>query len=120
MSKDKGGRPLKFSSPKQLQSSINKYFKYCDENNRPYTIAGMAEHLGVDRQTIYNYEQRDEFFGTIKKARLKIERYIEEILILEGKAGQIFYAKNYGYKDQQDINTKVTINKGLEDFFGDD
>ena len=111
-----GGRPRIFKTPQEMQREINKYFKYCEENNKPPTYAGIARKLGMDRKTFYSYEDRDEVFHTIKEARDKIAEYIEEILIAEGRAGQIFYAKNYGYKDQQQIDTNVTIVKGLEDW----
>ena len=97
------GRPLKFKTDEELQEAINNYFEYCKQYKKPETIAGLAYHLGVERKTIYNYENRDEFLLTIKKARDRILAGLEEALFKEGKSGQIFLAKNYGYSDKQEI-----------------
>ena len=96
------GRPLKFKTEAELKEAIDKYFQYCAENKKPETIAGIAYHLGVERKTIYNYENRDEFLLTIKAARDRILAGLEEALFTEGKSGQIFLAKNYGYSDKQE------------------
>ena len=96
------GRPLKFKTNKELQDAVNEYFAYCLEYEKPETIAGLAYHLGVDRTTIYCYEKREPFFDTIKRARDRILAGLEEALFVEGKSGQIFLAKNYGYSDKQE------------------
>ena len=96
--KNKGGRPLKYKTVEELQSDINGYFA---EEETP-TMAGLAFHLGIDRQTLYNYEKRDKFFDTIKRARNQIVVELEKALMREGRAGQIFLAKNYGYTDKQE------------------
>ena len=49
----KMGRPLKYKSAKLLQEKIDEQFKYCDENNKPYTITGLAVFLDVDREVIF-------------------------------------------------------------------
>ena len=118
-----GGHPALFKSPAQLKKLIDKYFKEC-ENYKSYkegkkisnpqipTIAGLAVALGVDRHTVYNYEKRDEFFHTIKKARDIILAQIERKLVnYNGHVGgTIFYAKNYGYNDR----TELEVTKPLE------
>ena len=96
------GRPLKFKTNKELKTAIDEYFEYCREYDKPETIAGLAYHLEVERKTIYNYEARDQFLLTIKKARDRILAGLEEALFTEGKSGQIFLAKNYGYSDKQE------------------
>lgn len=96
-------RPLKFETEEELQEAINSYFDYCAINEKPETIAGLAYHLGVDRTTIYCYEKREKFFNTIKGARDRILAGLEEALFKEGKSGQIFLAKNYGYSDKQEF-----------------
>lgn len=98
--KDKGGRPPLFKTVKELDDKIDEYFIDCERRERPPTIAGLAYWLGVDRQTIYNYEAKDKFFGTIKKARDRIIANIEEEMVLRGNGGTVFLAKNYGYMDK--------------------
>src|SRR5690348_14958095 len=47
---------------------------------RPYTVTGLALWLNTSRQTLLNYESRDQFFDTIAAAKLKIENYASERL----------------------------------------
>jgi len=96
-------RELKFKTREELQSAIDDYFNTMDGEKRPYSIAGLAYFLNVNRQTIYNYEYRQEFSDIIIRARERCIMYMEEKLMLKGTAGQIFLAKNYGYTDRQDI-----------------
>lgn len=105
-----------FINEYKLQTEIDKYFKWADDNNKPYSMAMLAVRLGVSRQTLYNYEEKDNFAPVIRKARDKIIAYIEEKLLEHGTAGQIFLAKNYGYSDRQEIlsNNINTNNNGLD------
>ena len=72
--KNKGGRPLLFKTVKELEDKINAYFE--DKNNKPYTITDLAVWLDCDRKTLTNYEERDKFFPTIKRAKTKIDSKI--------------------------------------------
>lgn len=111
------GRPLKYESVKEMQKDIDKYFEECDENKKPYTVSGLAYALDTNRQTLLNYEEKEEFFDTIKKAKAKIEVYNEEMLYNKEvpTTGIIFNLKNnYGWKDKQEIEADVKVNK-LED-----
>lgn len=106
-----GGRPLKFKTNKALQNAVNMYFltidQWNDENEgkKPYTVAGLALHLDVDTETVRNYEKRDEFFGTIKKAKQKIEEQLETKLHGNSVTGIIFNLKNnYGWKDRTETD----------------
>ena len=133
--KHKGGRPRKYTKAEQMQYKIDKYFESCfiaarDERGnimrdydgkvimrqiRPFTITGLALALDMDRRSLINYSKDEEFFPTIKKARLKIENYLEESLITGGNStGVIFNLKNnYGWNDKQEIEHSGTVK--LED-----
>lgn len=72
----------------------------------PYSVTGLALALGTNRETLINYEERAEFFDTIKTAKLKIENYLELNLNSPSPTGTIFNLKNnYGWKDktEQDV-----------------
>lgn len=104
--KNKGGRPLLFKTVKELEDKINEYFE--DENNRPYTITSLAVWLDCDRKTLTNYEERDKFFPTIKRAKTKIEAEIEKgaLLGLYNPTFSIFNMKNnFGWQDKQEVDT---------------
>ena len=104
------GRPLKYESVEKMQEDIKKYFAECDEEKRPYTVSGLAYALGTNRQTLINYEDKDEFIDTIKTAKAKIERFNEEMLYSKevSTTGVIFNLKNnYNWKDKQEIEAEV-------------
>lgn len=120
---NKVGRPLKFESAEQLQKQIDDYFRSCHDGDdrliRPYTITGLALALDTSRQTLLNYENQDEYFDTIKKAKLKIENYAEEALFTSKQtAGVIFnMVNNYGWKNKQEHeqNVKHSFEETLDD-----
>jgi hypothetical protein len=119
MADRKTGRPLKFESAEVLSNKIDKYFKYADQNKKPYSIAALAVYLDCSRDTIYEYEtnpnKQEGFSDIIKKARDKCIAQLEEKL-LDGKqnpTGAIFIAKNYGYTDKQEIESH-NINENID------
>ena len=117
--KHPGGRPPKYKTKEELEERIDRYFIECDREHEPYTVTGLALALDVDRKTLINYSEKDEFFHTIKKAKGKVENYLEKRLIKDSSAtGIIFNLKNnYGWKDRQEIDANVTseIKVTLED-----
>lgn len=97
------GRPLKFNSVEELKHLIDLYFFECDETKTAYTITGLALALNTCRQTLLDYEKRDEFLDTIKNAKLRVENDYELSLRARGSAGDIFGLKNFGWKDKQEV-----------------
>jgi len=107
-----GGRPPIWTDPEILQELINTYLN----NTAMPTLAGLANTLGVSRSTLYNYENKDVFLDTIKKARRFIEQKYEELLIYSNTAnttGVIFALKNTGWKDRTDLTTDDEKIEGL-------
>lgn len=106
MSKNKGGRPLKFQSPEELDKRIDAYF---DEDDFP-TITGLALYLDTSRETLREYSERPEFVDSIKRAVDRCEHFVNRGM-LSGKlnvTGAIFNLKNnYGWKDktEQDLTS---------------
>lgn len=103
---NKVGRPLKFKSVKELEEKIDAYFK--DKNNFPWTITDLACWLGCDRQTLLNYQGKEEFFGTIKSAKTRIEASIEKGALtgVYNPTFSIFNMKNnFGWQDKHEIDT---------------
>lgn len=110
------GQPPKFKTVEELDKKIQAYFAECEEKEKPYTISGLALALDVDRKTIVNYSNKEQFFPTIKKARAKCENYAEEQLFVgRNTAGIIFNLKNnYSWKDQQDVNLGGQVDNPIE------
>lgn len=106
-------RPLKFKTVEELQGKIDAYFAEVEKPKHlgdkvyfdPLTITGLALALGTSRETLCNYEERDEFFDTIKAAKTKVEHYAEKMLFIgNGAAGPIFALKNHGWSDKTEID----------------
>ena len=100
------GRPLKFETVEELQAKIDLYFETCPKDE--WTITGLALALDTYRQTLCNYEEKDEFLDTIKKAKLRVENGYEIDLKKSGRTGTIFALKNFDWKDktEQDLSVK--------------
>jgi len=102
------GRPLKFDNIEELEDKINQYFKTTPDEE--LTITGLALALDCDRRTLLNYENRDEFFPTIKKAKTIVENSYERALRKNGRTGDIFALKNFGWQDKQEIDSSINVN----------
>lgn len=130
--KHAGGRPPKFSGPEDLQARIDEYFESCwvdkiteTENketgeiitsnvkyqNRPYTIMGLALHIGLSRQGLCEYAAKGEFSDIVKTAKEKVEMFAEELLFTsKNPGGAIFWLKNHaGYRDKQEVEHSGSI-----------
>lgn len=99
------GRPLKFKSVEEFEQKAGEYFDNTDEYE--WTITGLAYHLETFRDVLMDYEAKDEFSNAVKRAKLRIESAYEKSLRKNGRAGDIFGLKNFGWKDrtEQDITT---------------
>lgn len=113
---EKVGRPLAFKTSKELEEKVEEFFTSDDayiineidgveQKIFAPTMAGLALHLDVDRKTITNYSNKEEFFPTIRKARSRIEAHIEKKLYGNNVTGCIFNLKNnFGWKDKSEID----------------
>ena len=107
-----GGRPLKFQSVEEMQEKIDEYFKNTPDEE--LTVTGLALALDTDRHTLINYENKDEFFHTIKKAKTIVENSYERALRKNGRTGDIFALKNFGWQDKQEISAEVDNKNNYE------
>ena len=114
-----GGAPLKYT-PEELGTQIVEYFKYVDEENKqrklrrfegeklkPYTVTGLCIFLDICRDTLIEYGKRQEYADAVKKARQRVENYVEEGLLngTINAIGGIFNLKNnFGWVDKIDIS----------------
>ena len=100
------GRPLKFKKVEELENAIADYFNTVPKSE--WTITGLALALDTTRQTLLDYQARDEFSDTVKKAKLMVENSYEIDLKKHGRSGTIFALKNFDWKDKQE--TDLTTN----------
>lgn len=111
------GRPLKFESPEQIEKIANEYFDNTPKEE--WTITGLALALDTTRKTLVEYEEKDEFLNTIKKLKTKVENQYEISLRKNGRSGDIFGLKNFGWKDKSEVEnsgsqTVINITKTYE------
>lgn len=111
------GRKLKIKNRKALIEAINDYFNVTEEDD--ITITGLCLHLGVNKDTFYEYAKREEFADIIEEARLCVENSYELSLRKNGRTGDIFALKNFGWTDKQeisaDVNSSIDIKIELSD-----
>lgn len=118
------GKPIAYETPELLDNAVSDYFMNCVENKSKPTISGLAYYLGFEsRQSFYDYEKREEYSYTIKRARLRIEQHYEEHLLNPGIAtGAIFALKNFGWRDKSELehSGRFTINWSENKSYGSD
>ena len=122
-------RPPKYKTPEEMQSKIDDYFsnpptkpianKDGDIIQTPIiSITGLCLHLGFEsRQSFYDYENKNGFAYTIKRARLSIENQYEASLQHGNTTGAIFALKNMGWYDKvisENTNVDMTHEQWLD------
>ena len=98
------GRPRKYTAS-QAQKLIDEYFQNCQDTKTPCTITGLALALDTSRKVLCEWVERgDELAAVIKRAKDRVENYVEELLLSSrNPAGPIFWLKNFGWTDRQEI-----------------
>lgn len=121
---NKGGAPPRFATAEALQASVDEYFQW-GVRTKPVivgkgdsqkvidvpipTISGLCYFLGFEsRQSFYDYEKKEGFAYTVKRARLFIEQEYEMQLNAGNTVGAIFALKNMGWIDK--VSNDVTTN----------
>lgn len=118
------GRPPKYKTPDDMQRVIDLYFIACrvhqtEDESRLIdfsdedllvindvectfpTISGLSYTLGMTTEAFRNYEEKDEFLATVKRAKQRVEISLEQRLAGNAVAGAIFSLKNnFGWKDK--------------------
>ena len=97
------GSELRFT-PAVMQKKLDEYFDKTPVED--ITLTGVCIHLGIYKDTFYNYGRRDGFTDMINMARMKIENSYEVSLKRYGRAGDIFALKNFGWRDKQEVSVE--------------
>lgn len=128
------GRPPIFKTVDDFEArNPDGFFKWCEENAHKPLWEWFGVYIGCPRDTLLEYAKKDgvqsdgsydnkqDFALAIKRIGDQINAYIIDNG-LEGKyrdALTIFYLKNYGYTDKQEVKAdmSVTVNIGSDDLF---
>lgn len=99
-----GGRPPKYGSAKELAAAVDEYL----EGAEVKTVTGLAIALGFEsRQSLYDYEKREEFSYIIRRAKLFVENYYElQLLTSNSATGPKFALQQMGWSDKRELDLK--------------
>lgn len=119
-----GGRPPKYESAEDLQDAIDDYFDQTSGDDSLITVTGLALHLGFEsRQSLYDYQQREEFSYIIARAKLRVEHSYELRLMGSNVRGSIFALKQMGWSDKSELDLKSSDGsmspQTLDDFYSE-
>ena len=100
--------PINIKNPHEVEHRIDEYFDFCEMNNKPPNMVGIAAWLGVHRKTLQQWKDGDysEMTPIIQRAVMVIEQTLVEQVQDNPKAsvGGMFLLKSmFHYKEQQDI-----------------
>ena len=131
------GRPPKFMDADELEKKIAEYFEDCDNNDKPYTVTGLAYTLGISVQQLRDYKNavdniniltqlddtiKVELSCVVKRAYQMCEMYAEKRLLdakcNKSPVGYIFALKNFqgDFVDKTEVEqTNNNIEVKLED-----
>ena len=98
--KNKIGKPRKFKTTKELVDVLEKYFNETDSKN--WTVTGLSLLVG-SKQLLNDYGKRKNFKEVVVTAKLMVENAYEISLRKNGRAGDIFALKNFGWKDKAEL-----------------
>ena len=113
------GKNRKYKNADEMRVLVEEYFNICNQNKIPYTMSGLARHLGLSRKTLLEYKKKygGEYADVIEEAKTRIEEFVETCLFKKSIAtGVIFNLKNnFGWADKQEIEHTGDVNVKLED-----
>lgn len=104
------GRPLKFKTPEDLEDKINEFLIACNVKGITPTKGQLALYLDTTRETLSEYEEKEEYVDALKRIYLIIEENWVQKLTGQAVTGTIFYlknaySKNWREKSEQDITS---------------
>ena len=131
------GRPPKFMDAEELEKKIAEYFEDCDNEDKPYTVTGLAYTLGITVKQLRDYKNavdninilkqldnsvKAELSNVVKRAYQMCEMYAEKRLLdtkcNKSPVGYIFALKNFqgDFVDKTEVEqTNNNIEVKLED-----
>lgn len=125
--------PIDTNDPVQVETRINEYLDFCEKYDKKPTVVGLANWIGVDRQTISYWRRGRSRKQTVSKVIQRYYSMLEEFMVdqlLGSKfpAGYIFTMKNlFDYQDSTNVvigpntqNPEEVSREDLEKYFLDE
>lgn len=103
--------PIDISDPKQVEARIQQYFEWCEANDVKPKVVGMANWLGVHRDTLNGWKngsrRAGQGFSEVVQKYMGLMEELWETYMLEGKVNTvagIFLGKiMFGYKEPTEV-----------------
>lgn len=112
----KGGEPHEaFPRSSLMRRRVNEYFDDRDFKNKPYTVPGLALHLGLRTKVLMNYQyamEHPDYQRVIDYALQRIEAYTaEKLMTAKGSTRGIEFLmqNNQGYANKSDVSSKTEL-----------
>lgn len=104
-------RPPIFDTPDEFALVAEEYFSRREAEDKPFTVNGLALALGMTRETLLRYGEKEGFSDAVKAVRAKLEDHWESRLAGSNATGTIFWLKNQGWSDksEQTITAEVSV-----------
>ncbi len=99
-----GGRPLMFETPEDLCLAISEYFNNTESTE--WTVTGLCLAIGTHRDVLIRYGEREGYEDIVSRAKLYVENAYEISLRKNGRTGDIFALKNFGWEDKHTEQTQ--------------
>lgn len=112
----KGGEPHEaFPRASLMRRRINEYFDDRDLKHKPYTVPGLALHLGIRTRNLMNYQfglEHPDYQRVIDYALQRIEAYTaEQLMTSKGSTRGIEFLmqNNQNYTNKSDVSSKTEL-----------
>lgn len=99
------GRPAVpvIPTPEEFEFRADKYFALCEEKKKRPTLSGLILALGLSsRQSLQEYQKRENFFDSVQRAKLRIAEVYEDNLLTHA-SGASFALQNFGWKGRNAV-----------------
>ena len=113
---DTGRKPL-WETNEELVEVISGYWEYCADVKEIPDVESLADYLDTTRKTLIDYEKKEDFCYTIKKAKTKIAKIKKQMAMKGLIPTAVFcfvFKNNHDYKDTvESVNKNENINQDI-------
>ena len=107
------GRPATYNSPEELQTKIDEFFIWCEQNDKIPLQGELVIFLGFEcRASLTDYQKKPEFTYIIKNAKQRCENALNMLALqnkVNARIAQLNLSTNYGYNEKTEIEHSGNI-----------
>jgi hypothetical protein len=105
------GRPLTYNTTEELQKNIDEFFIWCEVNDKVPLQGELIYFLGFSgRQSLTDYQKRDEFSYIIERAKQRCENELNQAGLknkLNANLVKLNLSSNYGFNEKTEVDVKT-------------